>query len=89
MIEITVGDCGCSVSQHRASPLTVTMNYCSMHNAANEMYKGLKASLAALEYVEKYYMPSYSAASEMWSFVNGYVGSPDIWAIIAQADGGE
>ena len=38
MIEITVGDCGCSVSQHRASPLTVTMNYCPKHAAADEMY---------------------------------------------------
>ena len=42
MIEITVGDCGCSVSQYRASPLTVTINYCSKHAAVDAVYEALK-----------------------------------------------
>ena len=43
--------------------------------------------MKALEFVEEYYMPSYSAASEMWAFVNGYEGSPDIKAVLKLATG--
>jgi len=51
---------------------------CNNHDA---LLKACKAAIAALEYAEHHYLPSSSAAAEMWAFVNGYEGSPDIRAI--------
>ena len=52
----------------------------------DELLAACKAAFAALEHVERYYLTSSSAAAEMWAFVNGYEGSPDIRAIVEQAE---
>ena len=82
-------DCGCDVEEVWVDNFQVAgynIIYCPVHAVAHEMYGGLKASLSALEYAEHYYIPSVSAVAEMWSFVNGYEGSPDIRTIIANVE---
>lgn len=42
-----------------------------------KLYEALESALAGMRHVERHYLPSCSAAAEMWTFVNGYGGSPN------------
>ena len=55
---------------------------------ARELLEACEAAIAALKYAEYHgYFVSPSAEAEVWAFINGYGGSPDIQRMIAKARG--
>lgn len=49
-----------------------------------KMVEVVEAAVRALEYASEHYMPSASADAEMWAFVNGCEGGPDIQALLKE-----
>ena len=89
MIEITVGDCGCSVSQHRASPLTVTMNYCPKHAAADALYEAVQSRLELDRPWMAVDWPRHWTFDHYWRYDRLIVAKMKAALALADGDGGE
>jgi len=60
----------------------ITVRVAKFERRERELVDGLKAAVQALECAEQHYIPTSSAARQVWGYCDGANGSPDIRKLV-------